>query len=129
MEPLNNLNKVESSSSTLSNYKDKERQLSESLFRNLHVMQRYHEPSPEFLQIFEPHMFIKSNAKAFLHVMHFICNCLDAVEFNKRFQWRLLKKTSEARFRTNCVDYMNHLNEIHQLGLQTLKLSNIHIPG
>lgn len=74
-------------------------------------------------------MFIKSNAKAFPPVMHFIFNCLDPSEFNKRFRWPILDKTGESNFRKTSVDYMNHLNVTHQLGLETLKMSNIHIPG
>lgn len=38
----------------LTNFKAEEKQLSESLYRNLHVMTRFHEPTNEFLQIFEP---------------------------------------------------------------------------
>lgn len=74
-------------------------------------------------------MFIKSNAKAFIYVMHFLFNCLDAAEFSRRFRWPILEKTGETLFRKTAVDYMNHLNVTHQLGLETLKLSNIHIPG
>lgn len=74
-------------------------------------------------------MFIKPNAKAFIHVMHFIFCCLDTVEFNKRFRWPILDKTGETLFRKTAVDYMNHVNVMHKLDLETLKLSNIHIPG
>lgn len=74
-------------------------------------------------------MFVKSNAKAFFPILHFIFNCVDAAEFNKRFRWPILDKTGETNFRKATVDYMNHLNVLHQLGLETLKLSNIHIPG
>lgn len=45
---------MESSNSTLTNYKEEEKQLSESLYRNLHVMQRFYEPSPDFLLVVEP---------------------------------------------------------------------------
>lgn len=74
-------------------------------------------------------MFVKSNPKAFLVVLHFIFNCLDATEFNKRFRWPIFDKASETVFRKAALDYMNHLNVTHQLGMETLKLSNIHIPG
>lgn len=37
----------------LNNYKDEEKQLSESLYRNLHVMLRFHEPTKEFIKIFD----------------------------------------------------------------------------
>lgn len=74
-------------------------------------------------------MFIKSNPKAFPLVMHYIFNCLDVAEFNKRFRWPILDKARETCFRKDALEYMNHLNVTHQLGLETLKLSNIHIPG
>lgn len=46
--------KSDTSSSVLINYKDEERQMSESLYRNLHVLTRFHEPSAEFLLYFNP---------------------------------------------------------------------------
>lgn len=51
-QPINNNNKMERN--TLMQYKDEEKELSESLYRNLHVMQRFYEPTTEFLLVFEP---------------------------------------------------------------------------
>ncbi|XP_037050674.1 uncharacterized protein LOC119084702 [Bradysia coprophila] len=129
MEQSATSNKSESTNPALVNYKDEEKLMSESLYRNLHVLCRFYEPSAEFLLIFQPHMFIKSNPKAFIVVIHFIFNCLDTTEFNKRFRWPVFDKAAETVFRKAALDYMNHLNVTHQLGLETLKLSNIHIPG
>lgn len=50
-QPSVNKNRIETN--TLMHYKDEERELSESLHRNLHVMQRFYEPTPEFLLVFE----------------------------------------------------------------------------
>lgn len=54
MEQATSSSKMESTNVPLEKYRDEEKQLSESLFRNLHVMQRFHEPTTEFLQVFEP---------------------------------------------------------------------------
>lgn len=45
---------MEGANSTLMKFKDEEKELMESLYRNLHVMQRFHEPTPEFIHVFDP---------------------------------------------------------------------------
>lgn len=47
-------NKSESTNPTLVNYKDEEKLMSESLYRNLHVLCRFNEPSAEFMLHFQP---------------------------------------------------------------------------
>lgn len=44
-------------------------------------------------------MFVKSNTKAFPHVMHFLFTALDATEFKKRFFWPYCDKKGESDFR------------------------------
>lgn len=78
---------------------------------------------------FMQHMFVKPNTAAFFPVLHFLFTAIDATEFQKRFRWPILDRSGETNFRKAAVDYMNHLNVKHQLGMETLKLSNIHIPG
>lgn len=46
--------KPECTNASLMIFKDEEKQLSESLYRNLHVMQRFYEPTTEFQSVFEP---------------------------------------------------------------------------
>lgn len=45
---------MEQSSNLLVNYKDDEKLMSESLYRNLHVLARFHEPSADFRSVFHP---------------------------------------------------------------------------
>lgn len=52
-------------------------------------------------------------------------------ELHGRFnRWHYLPfRLVHSKNRKTALEYMNHLNDTHQLGLETLKLSNIHIPG
>lgn len=44
-------------------------------------------------------MFIKSNPKAFPHVIRYLLLIYDPIEFRKKFTWPLYNKETEARFR------------------------------
>ncbi|CAD7092111.1 unnamed protein product [Hermetia illucens] len=60
--------------------------------------------------------------------MHYLFNILDAAEFKKKFHWPV-DRTSESAFRTATVQYLNHLNEKHNLGWGEIKLFLVVMPG
>lgn len=61
-------------------------------------------------------MFIKSNTKAFPHVMKYLFTICDPNDFKKKFCWPIYNKAAEATFRL--VKYHQNLstfNELHSI--------------
>ena len=55
-------------------------------------------------------MFLRSNPKAFIHVMHFLFTIYDANEFKKRFYWPIEDKKNESSFRSSTIEFLNYIN-------------------
>ncbi|XP_037905365.1 augmin complex subunit dgt6-like isoform X3 [Hermetia illucens] len=108
--------------------KAEERDLSEQIHRNLQLLNIMYPRNFEFNSCFTQDMFLRPNTKAFPYVMHYLFNILDPIEFKKRFYWPL-DRTSENAFRTTTVQYLNHLNEKHNLGWGEIKVFLVVMPG
>lgn len=61
--------------------------------------QRTKNESFDFFYHFLQGMFIKSNPKAFPHVMKYLFTICDSLEFKKKFCWPIYNKAAEATFR------------------------------
>uniref|UniRef100_A0A034VN86 HAUS augmin-like complex subunit 6 n=2 Tax=Bactrocera dorsalis TaxID=27457 RepID=A0A034VN86_BACDO len=106
-----------------------ERELSEKLYKKLRGLGLLHPQTDELRKCLNEEMFIKPNAQAFFHVMHYLFCLLDPTEFKKRFYWPITDKRSEANFRTSTVEYLKHLNEKHKLQWGDIKSYLVVMPG
>lgn len=95
--------------------------LSQEIYQNIHVITFLYKPTEEFKRVFskvcfffllqcifsfnkktcffQQDMFVKSNPKAFPHIMQYLFNILNEDDFRKRFFWPILDKNSENLFR------------------------------
>nr|XP_036212896.1 augmin complex subunit dgt6 [Bactrocera oleae] len=106
-----------------------ERELSEKLYKKLRGLGLLHPQTDELRKCLNEEMFIKPNAQAFFHVMHYLFCLLDPTEFKKRFYWPITDKRSEANFRTSTVEYLKHINEKHKLQWGDIKSYLVVMPG
>lgn len=73
--------------------------LCDDIHSNMQMLAFFHPFSDGLKENFEIGMFIKSNTKAFPHVMKYLFTILDPIEFKKKFCWPLYNKAAEATFR------------------------------
>lgn len=107
-----------------------EKQYGEEIFRNLHAIFLFHKPSSEARALIAKDMFVKTNTKAFFHVMHFLFTILvEPREFRKSFFWPIIDKAGETNFRTASIVHMNNLIKKHQLALEPIKMHVVVLPG
>lgn len=71
----------------------------DDFYNNMRMLAFFYPFSDGLKEYFEIGMFIKSNTKAFPHVMKYLFTILDASEFKKKFCWPLYNKAAEATFR------------------------------
>lgn len=92
-------------------------------------MMKIRPPTEELKSVMNKEIFLKSNPKAFIHVMHFTLTFLDEKEFAKRFYWPIHDKKTENNFRTSMVEYLNVLNVKFGLGFEIIKMHIVVMPG
>lgn len=92
-------------------------------------MMKVRQPTEDLKTVMNKEMFIKSNPKAFIHVLHFTLTFLDEKEFSKRFYWPIHDKKTENIFRTSMVEYLNVLNTKYSLGFEMIKMHIVVMPG
>lgn len=73
--------------------------LCDDIYHNMRTLAVFHPFSDGLKENFEIGMFLKSNTKAFPHVMKYLFTILDPNEFKKKFCWPLYNKAAEATFR------------------------------
>lgn len=79
--------------------KQSDSSLCDDIHDNMRMLAFFYPFSDGLKENFELGMFMKSNTKAFPHVMKYLFTILDPNEFKKRFCWPLYNKAAEATFR------------------------------
>lgn len=82
--------------------REEEKMLSEEIFHLIKAMAYLYKSdfaTDQLHSVLTKDIFVKSNTKAFPHVMHFLFLIIDRKEFEKRFHWPIISKTTENLFR------------------------------
>uniref|UniRef100_A0A1B0EXY8 HAUS augmin-like complex subunit 6 N-terminal domain-containing protein n=1 Tax=Phlebotomus papatasi TaxID=29031 RepID=A0A1B0EXY8_PHLPP len=109
---------------------EEEQRLSNAVFFGLYALTQAHKPTAEFQKVFQKDLFLKPNAGALPHVMHYLLTIYDAEEFRKRFHWPIYNdRDAEKSFRSNCLKYLMELNDRFQLKLEDLSTYMMLFPG
>lgn len=107
-----------------------EKQFGEEIFRNMHTIALFVKPSTDLASMLSKDMFLKTNTKAFFHVMHYLFTILvEPREFRKSFFWPIIDKAGETNFRTASMVQMNNLIQKHQLAMEPVKMHVVVLPG
>lgn len=111
--------------------KDIEARLHEALFSNVQILTYKFKPSEDFMKVFKPDMFKKSNVAAFQHVTHYLLSTFNPELTSKMVPtWPIFEKRQEASFRKEIITLIDEINHLYpHADLPKLMYSHYVLPG
>ncbi|XP_026669134.1 uncharacterized protein LOC108624726 [Ceratina calcarata] len=85
--------------------------VSASFHRNVYLLTQLVEPNGDFKKHFREGMFDKPNTTGFLHISHYLLTIYDSDQFQKLFEWPVICKKTELKYRNSVKDYLTVISQ------------------